>query len=335
MPPANKKKEVLYMKKAVDIIKEYTIFIILIALAIVFAVKNPAFLRTSNILTILRQSCIMGILGMGEMSLIVVGGLNLSMGACVAMSSVLIAILSVHMELPWPVVILLTVLLNIAVGFLTGVIINKTKIVPMIGTMALSTIISGAAYLMCGGLPISGIPDSIKVFYQGSIGFLPVPIILAAVIIIIMGIMFKYTYFGRYIFATGSNREAARLSGINADSVFIAAYTICGAMCGIAGLLMAGRVGSGNPTSGSTLDMDVLSALVIGGVSFLGGEGKVTKAVGGILLITMLTNGLTLAGVNEYVQMVITGSVFLLAVVLDSIQHNSLNLFGIHFKKKA
>ena len=106
-------------------------------------------------------------------------------------------------------------------------------------------------------------------------------------------------------------------------------------MCGIGGLLMAGRVGSGNPTSGSTLDMDVLSALVIGGVSFLGGEGKVTKAVGGILLITMLTNGLTLAGVNEYVQMVITGSVFLLAVVLDSIQHNSLNLFGIHFKKKA
>ena len=321
--------------KIFDIVKEYTIFVILVGLAIVFALQNSAFLKISNILTILRQSCIMGILGMGEMSLIVVGGLNLSMGACVALSSVVIALLSVKAGLAWPLVILLTVLMDTVIGFVTGVIINKTKIVPMIGTLALSTIISGVAYLICGGLPISGIPDNIKAFYQGSIGPIPAPIILALVIIVIMGIIFKYTYFGRNLFATGSNREAARLSGINADHMFIAAYTICGGLCGMAGLLMAGRVGSGNPTSGAALDMDVLSALVIGGVSFLGGEGKVTKAAGGILLITMLTNGLTLSGVTEYVQMVITGSVFLLAVILDSTQHNHLHLFGSLFKKNA
>lgn len=327
------------MKKFWNIAKEYSIFAIIILLGAVFTFNsnNFAFLTFSNIITILRQSCIMAILGMGEMALIIVGGLNLSMGSCVAFSSVLIALMTAEWGVAWPVAIIITIVLDTLIGFVTGVVINKTKIVPMIGTMAISTIISGVAYLICGGLPVSGLPDSVKFFYQGSIGPVPVPIILAAIIIVVMGIMFKYTYFGRQIFATGSNREAARLSGINADKVFVLAYTICGTLCGIAGLLMVGRIGSGNPTTGQTLDMDVLSALVIGGVSFLGGEGKVTKAIGGIILITMLTNGLTLCGVNEYVQKVITGGVFLAAVVLDSCQHNhlGLDLFGKFRKKEA
>lgn len=316
------------MKRVTNVVKDYTIFVLLIGLGILFTIGNPAFLRVSNIITILRQSCIMGILGMGEMALIIVGGLNLSMGAGVALATVIIAIITVKLGLPWPVAILTVLVVNTLIGYVTGVIINKTKIVPMIGTLAISTIISGIAYILCGGLPISGIPGSVKFFYQGNVGPIPMPIIIAAVIIILIGILFNYTYFGRQIFATGSNREAARLSGINTDRVFVSCYTICGALCGVAGLLMIGRMGSGQPNCGATLDMDVLSALVIGGVSFLGGEGKVTKAVGGIILIVELTNGLTLCGVNEYIQMVITGSVFLIAVVLDSIQHNHLKFFS-------
>ena len=324
------------MKKFVNFLKEYSIFAILVVLAVIFSMGNPAFLKPSNILTILRQSCIMGILGMGEMSLIVVGGLNLSMGACVALTTVLLAVFTVNMGLPWGVAILISVVINTVIGCLTGVIINKTKIIPMIGTLAISNLVSGVAYIICNGLPISGIPNSLKFFYQGSVGFMPMPIIIAAVVIIIMGIMFKFTYFGRQIFATGSNREAARLSGVNADKIFIAAYTICGFMCSIAGLLMLGRMGSGTANTANTVDMEVLSALVIGGVSMLGGEGKVTKAVGGFLLITMLTNGMTLNGVNEYVQKVVTGGVFLLSVVLDSYQHGTFTLMRhIQSPKKA
>ena len=324
------------MKKFVNFLKEYSIFAILVVLAVIFSMGNPAFLKPSNILTILRQSCIMGILGMGEMSLIVVGDLNLSMGACVALTTVLLAVFTVNMGLPWGVAILISVVINTVIGFLTGVIINKTKIIPMIGTLAISNLVSGVAYIICNGLPISGIPNSLKFFYQGSVGFMPMPIIIAAVVIIIMGIMFKFTYFGRQIFATGSNREAARLSGVNADKIFIAAYTICGFMCSIAGLLMLGRMGSGTANTANTVDMEVLSALVIGGVSMLGGEGKVTKAVGGFLLITMLTNGMTLNGVNEYVQKVVTGGVFLLSVVLDSYQHGTFTLMRhIQSPKKA
>lgn len=312
------------MKKIWNIVKEYSIFVILILLAVIFASQSKAFLRVSNILTILRQSCIMAVVGMGVMGVIITGGLNLAVGSCVAMSSVLIALLSVKGGLVWPLVVLITVVINTGIGYLIGLVLNKTKVIPMIGTTAMSTIFSGIAYLLCGGLPISGIPDNIKWFYQGSVGPILAPIIMAAAVVLIMGIVLKYTYIGRQLYATGSNREAARLSGINTDKIFIMSYTICGALCGLGGLLMAGRVGSGNPTSAATLSGDVMAALVIGGVSLRGGEGKVTKAVGGLVLMATLTNGMTLCGVDDYVQMVVTGSVFLLAVVLDSIQHNNL-----------
>ena len=154
------------------------------------------------------------------------------------------------MSLPWWLAIIVVVIVNTLLGWLTGAVINKTKIVPMIGTMAISTIISGIAYLLCGGLPISGLPDIVKFFYQGNVGPIPMPIVIAAVIVVIMGIIFKYTYFGRQIFATGSNREAARLSGINADRIFVSCYTICGTLCSIAALLMIGRMGSGQPNCG-------------------------------------------------------------------------------------
>lgn len=262
--------------------------------------------------------------GMGEMTLIIVGGLNLSMGSCVALGTVLIAIMTVRMSIPWGIAILINLLVMTLIGFATGWLINKTKIVPMIGTMAVSTVVSGAAYLSSGGLPISGIPDAIKWFYKGNIGVIPIPIITTTIIALIFAFVFNRTYFGRQIYAAGSNREAARLSGINTDKIFIGAYVICGLLCGMGGLMMIGRLGSGQAQTGTTLDMDCLSALVIGGVSFLGGEGKVSKAICGFILITELTNGLTLCGVNDYVQMIITGSVFLAAVVLDSIQHGNV-----------
>ncbi len=248
------------------------------------------------------------------------------MGSCVALSTVLLAVMTVNMGVPWGLALIITILVNVCIGFLTGVVINKTKIIPMIGTLAISNMISGIAYIICNGLPISGFPTQLRYFYQGTVGILPMPIIIAAVVVILMGVVFKFTYFGRRLFATGSNREAARLSGINADRIVVTAYTICGAMCGIAGLLMLGRMGSGAANVGTTLDMDVLAALVIGGVSMMGGEGKVTKAVCGIVLITMLTNGMTLNGINDYVQKVVTGGVFLLAVVLDSYQHGNFVL---------
>jgi len=309
------------MKTVIKILKDYTIFIMLIFLAVIFTMGNPAFISSSNIITILRQSCILGICAMGQMTILIVGGVNLSMGSSVSLTTVFIALLTVRMGVPWPVAFLLAVALCTAIGFATGFIIVKTKIVPMIGTIAISILISGLSYIVCGGLPISGLSDATKWFYRGSLGPIPVPIVIWFVVIIFFTVMFKYTYYGRHIFITGSNAEAARLSGINTTFIWVSAYTICGALAGLAGLLMLGRLGSGQPTAAETLDMDVLAALIIGGVSFLGGEGKISKAVGGIVLIALLKNGMTLNGINEYVQKVVTGAVFLSAVCLDALQH--------------
>ena len=309
------------MKNISKYAKEYTVFLVLILLAIVFTIGNKAFIAPGNIITILRQSCILGICAMGEMGLLIVGGLNLSMGASVSLTTVAIAIMTVKWNMPWPVALLISIVMCTVIGFITGGIIVKTKIAPMIGTMALSTLVSGIAYIICGGLPISGISDSVKWFYRGSIGAIPVPIIIWVLVLIVFAVLFKYAYYGRRVFATGSNDEAARLSGINTTFIRISMYTICGALCGAAGILMIGRMGSGQPQCATTLDMDVLSALIIGGVSFAGGEGKVSKAICGIILIAELTNGMTLMGLNEYVQMIVTGTVFLGAVVLDAFQH--------------
>ena len=309
------------MKNFIKILKEYTIIFVLLILAIVFTAGNSVFMQPSNLITILRQSCIMGIVAMGEMALLIVGGLNLSLGANISLTTVVIAIMTVKMNIPWPIAFITAILLCTVIGLLTGFIIVKTKIVPMIGTMAISTLISGIAYLLCNGLPISGISDAAKFFYRGNIGVIPLPIIIWIIIITIFSIVFKYTYYGRHIFATGSNDEAARLVGINITFIRVSVYTICGALCGIAGILMIGRMGSGQADTATTMDMDVLTAIVIGGVSFMGGEGKVSKAVAGVILIAELKNGMTLCGINEYIQMVVTGTVFLGAVCLDSFQH--------------
>lgn len=309
------------MKNALKLGKDYTIFLVLIILAILFSLSNPAFMAPSNFITILRQSCILGIVAMGEMSLLIVGELNLSMGASVSLTTLIIAIMTVKMGIPWPIALITAIVVCTVIGFLTGLIIVKTKIVAMIGTIAISTLISGIAYIICGGLPISGLSNATKVFYRGDVGPIPMPIVIWAIVLIIFTVIFKFTYYGRHIFASGSNNEAARLSGIKTTFIRISVYTICGALCGIAGILMLGRMGSGQPNCATTLDMDVLAALIIGGVSFAGGEGKISKAVGGIILIAELTNGMTLAGINEYVQMVVTGAVFLFAVCLDSFQH--------------
>lgn len=313
----------VFTEKLKFVVKEYTVVLVLLLLAILFAVGNPSFLTSNNIITILRQSSILGIAAMGLMSLLIVGELNLSMGANVSLTTVVVAIMIVEYSIPWPVAMLSGIALTTLIGFLTGLIIVKTKIVPMIGTLALSTLISGVAYIICGGLPVSGIglTDATKWFYRGNIFGIPVPIIIWAIVILVFAIIYSFTYYGRHIFSTGSNAEAARLSGINTQFVKISVYTITGTLCGIAGILMFGRMGSGQPNSASTLDMDVLSALIIGGVSFAGGEGKISKAVSGIILISALRNGMTLNGIDDYVQMVVTGAVFLIAVIIDSVQH--------------
>jgi ribose/xylose/arabinose/galactoside ABC-type transport system permease subunit len=263
----------------------------------------------------------MGIVGIGCMFVAIAGGINLAVGSMISMVTVITAIFSVNLGLPWGFGMFAALVAATLIGLIMGLIIVKVNINPMIGTLAAQIIISGLAYIFCGGLPIYGIPNASKVFGQGYIGPIPIPVLAFFITAAAGAFVLNKTFFGRYIFAAGSNDEAARLSGINTSTIRISAYTISGFLCGIAGIIMYGRIGSGQPQAGNGMEMTVLTAIVLGGVSLAGGEGKVGKVCCGILLMGILTNGLTLNGVTEYVQMVVRGLIFLGAVCLDAYQH--------------
>ena len=206
------------------------------------------------------------------------------------------------------------------VGLVTGAIIVKTGIFPMIGTLALQIILQGIAYLVCGGMPVSNLPLNAKMIGQGYIGPIPIPVIVFIIVIIIAALVLNRTYIGRHFYAIGSNEEAARLSGINTNKLKVATYAIGGFLSGLAGIIMLARISSGQPTAGKNMEMDCLTAAVIGGVSLTGGEGKISTAVCGVLIIGVLTNGMTIMNISEYYQLVIRGCIFLGAVCLDGIQ---------------
>ncbi len=312
------------MKKVKYFLREYSILIVIALLAVVFTIGNTHFFTIDNLITILRQSSIMGICGIGLMFCIIAGGINLAIGSFMSIVTVFLAIWSVKWGLDWRLGMVVSVLLCGIIGFAQGVVVVKGKINPMIGSLAVKTILAGVAFLMCGGLPIYGIPQESKVLGQGFVWQIPVPVIVLAVVAVVVSFVFNKTYIGRKIFASGSNDEAARLSGINTSQVRIWAYALCALLCGVAGIIQYGRLGSGQPGAGAEVEMNVLTAVIIGGVSVTGGEGKVIKALCGIFLINMLINGMTLLNINEYIQQVTRGLIFLGAVLLDSFQHRTV-----------
>ena len=313
------------MNKVLVFLKKFSVEIVLLILVALFGIARPdTFLKINNILTILRQSAITGIMSLGMMICMISGGLNLAIGSMISVVTVVSAVLLTKAGMPWPPTFLIAIVLCTFIGWLTGVIIVKSKIWPMIGSLAMQTILSGIAYITCSGKPIYGLPDNAKIFGLGKInlGFieLPVPIIILIIVAVFVAVFMNKTYIGRQIYLTGSNEEAARLSGVRTDRIKILTYVICGFLCGIAGVVMTGRVSSGQPAAGSGMEMTCLTAVVIGGVSMNGGEGKTFKALIGVLIISVISNGLTIMNVNEYKKMIVEGLVFLFAVCFDSLQ---------------
>jgi len=301
--------------------KQYFVVVILFLLIVLFGAASPkSFLTFSNMFTVVRQSSIMGIATVGLLFVMVAGGIDLSIGSVVSMESILAAVLIARVGMSLFPSYLISLVVSTAVGILTGFIVIKTGIFPMIGTLAMQIILQGIAYLVCGGMPVSGLPAVAKVIGQGYVGPVPIPALLFVIVIIAASIVLNRTYLGRHFYAVGSNEEAARLSGINTGKLKVATYGIAGFLSGLAGLIMLGRVSSGQPTAGRNMEMDCLTAAVIGGVSLTGGEGKISTAVCGVLIIGVLTNGMTILNISEYNQQVIRGLIFLGAVCLDGIQ---------------
>lgn len=297
-----------------------TVALLLILIGAMFvglSIASKAFLTLSNLQNLIRQTAIYGIIAIGMTFVIMSGGIDLSVGGVVGLSGVICAMLM--SKASWPIFpsIVVAVLISTLVGVFNGIIIFDGKVPPFIATLGVNTAVRGVIMLVTGAQMISGLPKVFTKFSRQTwilfptLGWVWVAIILIAMVVI------KYTTFGRNDFAIGSNREAARLSGVNIRLTTYGVYTVCAFLCAIAGVLMTARLGNGVPTGGEGYETDAIAAAVIGGASLTGAEGSIIGTVLGSLIMATLRNGGNLLGVNSFVLEIIIGLLIVVTVILD------------------
>jgi ribose transport system permease protein len=261
-----------------------------------------------------------GIASAGLIFVIIIGGIDLSIGSMVTVVNILVAWLMVRAGVNPVTAGLIGILASILIGFFNGCVVANIGIPPLIATLATQIALSGAAYLLCNGLPIFGFKKSFAILGQGYLWVIPIPVIVMIVCLLVSSFILNKTFFGRHFYALGSNAEAAKFSGIRIKRMTYLAYSMCGFFAGLSGVVLLSRTNSGQPGAGLGFEFDVITALVLGGVSITGGAGTISSAVAGVLIIGVLSNGFVIAGVNTYVQQIIKGAILLVAVGFDCIQ---------------
>jgi ribose transport system permease protein len=293
-------------------------FLALVVVCIALAFMSPDFLTVSNAFDVMRQVSINAVIAFGMTLSILLGGIDLSVGSILAVSSVLAAMTMTggHNAVLAAAV---AIAAGAVMGSLNGVVIAKGNVAPFIATLGMMTLLRGVALVFANGSPISGFSSEFFALLGGGyVGrLIPVPVVLMLAMFAVFWFMLSRTVFGRHVYATGGNPEAARLSGVNTDRVQILVYTISGAMAALAGVILTSRLDSAQPTAGAGYELDAITAVVLGGTSLAGGRGWIFGTLVGALLIGVLNNGLNLMGVSAFYQQVVKGSVILLAVLLD------------------
>ncbi|WP_088035161.1 ABC transporter permease [Evansella clarkii] len=294
------------------------IIIGLFVLCIIITLINPSFLTSNNLLNVLRQTSTNLYLALAMTMIIILGGIDLSVGSIMAVVGVVTTSLVALFAFPVWLAVSVGLLVGMLFGALNGYVIATTIIPPFIVTLATMNIARGAAYVLSDGKPIRVMSDSFNSIGSGYIGgVLPAPVLYLIILLIVCYIIMNKTKLGRYIYAVGGNAEAAKFSGINIKRVKFFAYTFSGLMAAIAGIVLASRMFSGQPTAGSGAELDAIAAVVLGGTSMTGGIGRIGGTVIGALIIGVLSNGLNLMGVSSFWQYIVKGVVILIAVYAD------------------
>jgi ribose/xylose/arabinose/galactoside ABC-type transport system permease subunit len=314
-------------KKASSFLKKRSILLVLILICVFFSIYTDNFFTFDNGIAVLRQISILGIFATGLMFVMLAGYIDLSIGTTASFASVLFAmcVSPEHWNLPLPIALIITLFFSILIGCFNGFVITKTNMEPLIATLATSTILSGITYLMCYAKPIPGMPDSIIFMGQGFMGPIPIPVIILGIILLLVWFVLNKTYFGRYIYAVGSNSEAAKLSGVKTDMVKIVAYVATSLMAGLAGLVLTGRLNSGTPIAGNSYQMNALIACSVGGISLAGGVGGLYSLICGMCVLGVITNGMLIIGLNAYWQNIVQGAILITAVSIDFLQRKRSN----------
>jgi len=257
-------------------------------------------------------------MAIGTTFVIIGGDFDISVGSVLALSAALTIGFQNNMNIPWPIAVAAVLLIGAGIGFVNGFLTAKIKIVGIIATLGMMTILRGLTYLYTGGYPLIGESVSFKLIGSGYIGFMPIPIVIFAVMIIFWQFILKKTKLGRYSCAVGGNRDSALLSGIPVDFYKIATFVIGGFMAAMAAVIYASRLNSATPLAGQGYELDAIASTVIGGTSVSGGEGSVVGTLIGVLLLIIISNMFNLLGVQVYIQYVIKGLIILTVVGFDS-----------------
>lgn len=302
--------------------------LVLVVLFVFFSVTTDAFFTGPNLINVMRQASFTGIAAVGATMVLLIGGIDLSVGSLLAFTGVIAAKVIIEAGYPPLVGLLAGLVAGIMWGMLNGLIVTRLRIPALITTLGTLTIIRGIGFTLSGGLPVFGFPkesflgfeEGVQAIGKGYVLGIPVPVIIM-VIVFVLGYIFLYrTYFGRYIYAIGGNLETARLSGIKVERMQLMVYSLAGLLTGIAGMIVMGRVNSGQPSLGVGFELEVITAVVLGGVSIAGGAGSLLGVILGVFIMGVLSNGLIILNVTEYNQMVVRGLVLLIAVGVDQLR---------------
>lgn len=307
------------MKNTMKYMSELTTVIALIILMAVITIINSNFLTANNLLNLLLQVTSNALIAFGMTFVILTGGIDLSVGSILALSSALTAGL-LGSGMPVTLAILISLILGCILGMMNGLLISYGKLAPFIVTLATMTIFRGATLVYTNGNPITkGLSDTFLFQFlgQGYIVGIPFPVIIMSIVFIVLYVLLHKTAFGKSVYAIGGNEKAAYISGVKLNKVKIIIYSISGIMASISGLIITSRLSSAQPTAGASYEMDAIAAVVLGGTSLSGGKGRILGTLIGALIIGVLNNGLNIIGVSAFWQQVVKGVVILIAVLID------------------
>ena len=307
-----------------------TPIIFLILLILIFSSLHPRFLHPLNIFNVMRQISITGLIALGMTFVIIVRGIDLSVGSLIALCGLVGAViakgglverfsvgLDTELANPWYWALAGSVLIGLLAGTLNGVCITKLKVPAFVVTLGGLSAYRGTALIVSDGGPISGFNEAYRWIGQGKIGMVPIPVIIFLVFIVLCHIVLKYTVYGRYIYSVGGNPEAARLSGINIDLIITSTYIITGFFVGLSAFILSARLNSSEAVAGMGYELNVIAIVVVGGTSLFGGMGSILGTIIGAMLFGVLQNGLVLLNVSSYIQQIIIGIILILAVTFD------------------
>ena len=305
--------------RIVQVLLDYGIVLALVLLVVVISFASPVFLTVDNLLQVLLQASINLLIALGMTFVILTAGIDLSVGSVAALAGITAGML-MKGGVFWPLAVLAGLGAGLAVGLANGLLISKLRITPFIVTLGMLSVVRGVTLVVSDGRPVFGFPESFIQTFAGTLGPVPMPVVIAAVAALICWFVLRHTRLGEYTYAIGGNEEATRLSGVNVDRQKIAIYMICAFLAALAGIVLTARLRAAEPIAASGYELDAIAATVMGGTSLMGGEGGVIGTIIGALIISTLRNGLNLVNVQSFYQQIAIGLVIILAVALDRIR---------------